>query len=168
MRFLAVHPGPLLYTKIFLRLEPLGLELVAAAVRRAGHDVRLLDLQVASHEDYFALVDRWRPDVVAFSCNYLANVPEIVDLAKLTRAMRVDRVRPRLPVGLLVLQRVDLLRPELSDRQPGARGGGPGAGPGARRLHRRRRGIRAGPARIRDRGGGRAARDPQAVLSRDA
>ena len=90
MRFLAVHPGPLLYTKIFLRLEPLGLELVAAAVRRAGHDVRLLDLQVASHEDYFALVDRWRPDVVAFSCNYLANVPEIVDLAKLTRARRSE------------------------------------------------------------------------------
>jgi hopanoid C-3 methylase HpnR len=90
MRFLAVHPGPLMYTKIFLRLEPLGLELVAAAVRRAGHDVRLLDLQVASHEDYFALVDRWRPDVVAFSCNYLANVPEIVDLAKLTRARRPE------------------------------------------------------------------------------
>src|SRR5437867_6988156 len=90
MRFLAVHPGPLLYTKIFLRLEPLGLELVAAAVRRAGHDVRLIDLQVASHKDYFALVDRWRPDVVAFSCNYLANVPEVVDLARLTRARRPE------------------------------------------------------------------------------
>ena len=34
MRFLGVHPGPLLYTKVFLRLEPLGLELVAAAVRQ--------------------------------------------------------------------------------------------------------------------------------------
>ena len=29
----------------------------------------------------------WRPDVVAFSCNYLANVPEIVDLAKATKAL---------------------------------------------------------------------------------
>ncbi len=28
----------------------------------------------------------WRPDVVAFSCNHLANVPEIIDLAKLTKA----------------------------------------------------------------------------------
>lgn len=36
MRFLAVHPGPLMYTKVFLRLEPLGLELVAQAVRAAG------------------------------------------------------------------------------------------------------------------------------------
>jgi hopanoid C-3 methylase len=36
MRVLAVHPGPLMYTRIFLRLEPLGLELVAASVRQAG------------------------------------------------------------------------------------------------------------------------------------
>src|SRR5438876_9415743 len=90
MRFLAVHPGPLMYTKIFLRLEPLGLELVAAAVRRAGHEARLIDLQASTHKDYFRLVDDWQPDVVAFSCNYLANVPEVVDLAKLTRARRPD------------------------------------------------------------------------------
>jgi hopanoid C-3 methylase len=87
MRLLAVHPGPLMYTKIFLRLEPLGLELVAAAARAAGHQVRLIDLQVESHARYLRLVDEFRPDVVAFSCNYLANVPEIVDLAKLTRGL---------------------------------------------------------------------------------
>ena len=86
MRFLGVHPGPLLYTKVFLRLEPLGLELVAQSARRAGHDVRLIDLQVEDHRAYFRLLRRWRPDVVAFSCNYLANVPEIVDLAKATKA----------------------------------------------------------------------------------
>jgi hopanoid C-3 methylase HpnR len=86
MRFLGVHPGPLLYTQVFLRLEPLGLELVAQAVRRDGHEVRLIDLQVEHHRAYFRLLRRWRPDVVAFSCNYLANVPEIVDLAKATKA----------------------------------------------------------------------------------
>lgn len=86
MKFLAVHPGPLMYTKIYLRLEPLGLELVAEAARRAGHEVQLIDLQVETHKDYFRLIDTWKPDVVAFSCNYLANVPEIVDLAKLTKA----------------------------------------------------------------------------------
>src|SRR5437879_4110091 len=75
-----------MYTKIYLRLEPLGLELIAAAVRRAGHQVQLIDLQAETHKDYVRLIDHWRPDVVAFSCNYLANVPEIVDLAKLTRA----------------------------------------------------------------------------------
>lgn len=91
MRFLAVHPGPLMYTKIYLRLEPLGLELVAAAVRDAGHDVALLDLQVESHADYFRWVEQWRPDVIAFSCNYLANVPEIIDLSKNAKA-RLSRV----------------------------------------------------------------------------
>ena len=75
-----------MYTKIFLRLEPLGLELVAAAARRAGHEVRLIDLQVEDPPRYFRLLDSWRPDVVAFSCNYLANVPEIVDLAKAAKA----------------------------------------------------------------------------------
>ncbi|HSF66413.1 MAG TPA: hopanoid C-3 methylase HpnR [Nitrospiraceae bacterium] len=85
LKFLAVHPGPLMYTKIYLRLEPLGLELVAQAARQAGHDVRLLDLQVAAQEEYFHLVETWRPDVIGFSCNYLANVPEIIDLAKETK-----------------------------------------------------------------------------------
>jgi hopanoid C-3 methylase len=86
MKFLAVHPGPLMYTKIFLRLEPLGLEIVAGAVRQAGHETQLIDLQVASHKDYFRILTTWKPDVVGFSCNYLANVPEIIDLAKLTKA----------------------------------------------------------------------------------
>ena len=85
MKFLAVHPGPLMYTKIYLRLEPLGLEMVAQAVRQAGHDVRLIDLQADTWQDYEALIRSWKPDVVAFGCNYLANVPEIVDLAKLTK-----------------------------------------------------------------------------------
>lgn len=85
MRVLAVHPGPLMYTKIYMRLEPLGLELVAQAAHQAGHQVHLIDLQAETHADYFKIIDRWKPDVVAFSCNYLANVPEIVDLAKLTK-----------------------------------------------------------------------------------
>ena len=90
MKVLAVHPGPLMYTKIYLRLEPLGLELVAQAARQAGHEVRLLDLQVETHRDYLKRLDDWRPDVVAFSCNYLANVPEIVDLAKVTKKKLTD------------------------------------------------------------------------------
>ena len=49
MKLLAVHPGPLLYTRVFLRLEPLGLELVAGAARKLGHDVRIIDLQVERH-----------------------------------------------------------------------------------------------------------------------
>src|SRR5919109_3649448 len=85
MKFLAIHPSALMYTKVFLRLEPLGLESVAQVVRQAGHQVRLIDLQVETPRDYFRLIEKWRPHVVAFSGNYLANVPEIVDLCKLTK-----------------------------------------------------------------------------------
>src|SRR5678815_3524903 len=87
MKLLTVHPSCLMYSKIYLRLEPLGLELVAAAAREAGHSVRLIDLQCESHRNFFHLIRRWRPDVIAFSGNYLANVPEIIDLARATRAL---------------------------------------------------------------------------------
>ena len=90
MKFLAVHPSCLMYSKIYLRLEPLGLELVAAAARRAGHEVQIIDLQVETHRDYTRLIETWKPDAVAYSCNYLANVPEIIDLAKLTRQKLPD------------------------------------------------------------------------------
>lgn len=85
MKFLAVHPSCLMYSKIYLRLEPLGLELVAAAARQAGHEVQLIDLQSETQRDFFRLIDRWEPEAIAFSCNYLANIPEILDLAKEAR-----------------------------------------------------------------------------------
>jgi hypothetical protein len=265
VRLLGVHPGPLLYTKVFLRLEPLGLELVAEAVRRAGHAVRIIDLQVEDHPAYFRLLDGWRPDVVAFPCNYLANVPEIVDLAKVTKArfprtyvcvgghsasftataliehgagaidcvlkgegeaaiplllaaldagdgiasvrrrhrhvrgpaprlcplarraeagprpaapsaeifsrhsrpLRLDRVLARLPVGLLVLQRLDLLRPQLPAGQARVRHRGSALDPRARRLHCRRRCVHSRAPRHGDRRGDHPDRHPQAVLPRD-
>jgi hopanoid C-3 methylase HpnR len=74
-----------MYSEIYLRLEPLGLELVAQSARKAGHDVRLLDLQVFRHKDYFRTIDDWKPEAIGFSLNYLANIPEVVDLAKRTK-----------------------------------------------------------------------------------
>ena len=85
MKLLAVHPSPLMYTKIYLRLEPLGLELLAQAARQAGHEVQLIDLQVESSRDYFNILESWKPDAVGFSLNYLANVPEVIDLVRATR-----------------------------------------------------------------------------------
>ena len=90
MKVLAVHPSGLMYTRVFLRLEPLGLETVAAVIREAGHDVRLIDLQVESHQDLDKLMRRWRPDAVCFSGNYLANIPEIIDLSKSIKTQRPD------------------------------------------------------------------------------
>lgn len=85
MKVLYVHPSALMYSEVYLRLEPLGLELVAEATRRAGHEVRLLDLQSFAQRHYFKLLDEWRPDAVGFSLNYLANIPEVLDLAIATR-----------------------------------------------------------------------------------
>jgi hopanoid C-3 methylase HpnR len=90
MKVLFVHPSPLMFSEIYLRLEPLGLELVAAAARRAGHDVRILDLQVFRHADYFSVVGDWKPEAIGFSLNYLANIPEVVDLAKQTQLKRPE------------------------------------------------------------------------------
>ncbi|HXH82045.1 MAG TPA: hopanoid C-3 methylase HpnR [Candidatus Tectomicrobia bacterium] len=90
MRVLLVHPSPLMYSEIFLRLEPIGLERVAQAVRAAGHEVRLLDLQVFDHAEYVRQLAEFQPHAVGFSLNYLANVPEVVDLARATRLCRPD------------------------------------------------------------------------------
>jgi magnesium-protoporphyrin IX monomethyl ester (oxidative) cyclase len=89
MRVLLVHPSALMYSEIFLRLEPLGLERVATAALADGHDVHLIDLQVYSHADLERELMGFQPDAVGFSLNYLANVPEVVDLAKW-----IKRVRP--------------------------------------------------------------------------
>jgi hopanoid C-3 methylase HpnR len=74
-----------MYTKVFLCLEPLGLESIAETARLQGCQTRLIDLQVESFQDFIRILDDWQPDVVAFSLNYLANVPEVIDLAKSTK-----------------------------------------------------------------------------------
>jgi magnesium-protoporphyrin IX monomethyl ester (oxidative) cyclase len=88
MRVLLVHPSPLMYSEGYSRLEPLGLERVAAALEAAGHTVRLLDLQVFRRADYRGDLETFAPHAVGFSVNHLASVPEVVDLARDTRARR--------------------------------------------------------------------------------
>jgi hopanoid C-3 methylase HpnR len=88
MRLLAVHPSGLMYTRVFLTLEPLGLALVAGAARAAGHDVRIVDLQVEQPRRLWRLIDQWQPDAVCLGGNYLANVPEIIDTAKAIKTRR--------------------------------------------------------------------------------
>jgi magnesium-protoporphyrin IX monomethyl ester (oxidative) cyclase len=85
MNILLVHPSALLYSEVYLRLEPLGMECVASALVHAGHSVRLLDLQVFKHRDFQKEIAAFRPDAIGFSVNYLANVPEVIELAKQAR-----------------------------------------------------------------------------------
>jgi hopanoid C-3 methylase len=87
MRVLLVHPSALMYSEIFLRLEPLGLERVAAALLADGHQVRLIDLQVYRRSHFERELAAFRPDAVGFGLNYLANVPEVMDLAKQVKTM---------------------------------------------------------------------------------
>jgi hopanoid C-3 methylase HpnR len=79
-----------MYSEIFLRLEPLGMERVAAAVRAAGHEVQILDLQIFTHRNFYQLVESWRPHALGFSLNYLANVPEVLELAGGARTVLKD------------------------------------------------------------------------------
>jgi hopanoid C-3 methylase len=79
-----------MYSELYLRLEPVGLERVGAALRAAGHDVRLLDLQIFSQDDYRRELADFNPQAVGFSLNYLANTPEVIDLAKATRRRAPD------------------------------------------------------------------------------
>jgi magnesium-protoporphyrin IX monomethyl ester (oxidative) cyclase len=79
-----------MYSEIYLRLEPLGLERVAAAVRDAGHEVRLLDLQIFDHPEFLRELQRFAPHAVGFSLNYLANVPEVLDLAREVKRAQPD------------------------------------------------------------------------------
>jgi hopanoid C-3 methylase HpnR len=74
-----------MYSEIYLRLEPLGMERVAAAIRTAGHEVRILDLQIFTHRDFYDELRKFEPEAIGFSGNYLANIPEIIDLAKAAR-----------------------------------------------------------------------------------
>jgi magnesium-protoporphyrin IX monomethyl ester (oxidative) cyclase len=82
MRVMLVHPSALMYSEIFLRLEPLGLERVAAAARAAGHEVRVVDLQVLSHELLEREMRSFAPEALGVSLNYLANIPEAIDIAR--------------------------------------------------------------------------------------
>ncbi|MFC4467640.1 hopanoid C-3 methylase HpnR [Streptomyces xiangluensis] len=85
MRLLLVHPSALLYSEIFLRLEPLGLERVAGAARDAGHQVRVVDLQVLDHADLRSELASFQPQALGISLNYLANIPEAIEIAEQTK-----------------------------------------------------------------------------------
>jgi hypothetical protein len=56
MKVLCCHPSGLMYTEIYLRLEPLGVELMASAARKAGPE-KIGDELQSIHERGVFIVD---------------------------------------------------------------------------------------------------------------
>jgi radical SAM superfamily enzyme YgiQ (UPF0313 family) len=69
----------------FFRTEPLGLEYLAAALLRSGHDVLLQDLRITGSLP--RLLRRFRPELVGLSCIHTLDVPECRKLAERVRAL---------------------------------------------------------------------------------
>ncbi|MBK8995642.1 MAG: cobalamin-dependent protein [Myxococcales bacterium] len=64
----------------FFRVEPLGLEYLAAALRQAGHQAEIRDLRLGSD------LGRERPGLVGISCIHTLDVPETRALARRVKA----------------------------------------------------------------------------------
>lgn len=75
----------------FFRVEPLGLEYVAATLRAEGHRVELVDERFAP--PLRQIVQRTQPDLVGISCMHTVDIP-----TTLAAAQAVKAVSPTLPV----------------------------------------------------------------------
>jgi magnesium-protoporphyrin IX monomethyl ester (oxidative) cyclase len=132
VRLLLVHPSALMYSEIFLRLEPLGMERVAGAALAAGHEVRVIDLQVTPRQTLEREMATFAPHAIGVSLNYLANIPEAIDLAR--------RAKELVP-GVFVFfggHSVSFVAEDVLAQAEGAVGRRAPAGGGARRRRRRR------------------------------
>jgi magnesium-protoporphyrin IX monomethyl ester (oxidative) cyclase len=76
------------FTKV-LRVEPLGLECVGAALGQGGHEVRLLDLRLDPPSALDEHLRQFAPSAVGISCGFTSDVYTALDTAR--------RVRERLP-----------------------------------------------------------------------
>ena len=76
----------------FFRIEPLGLEYVAAAVRRDGHEVAIHDLRFVPRQGrgsaLHALLAREQPDVVGVASAHTLDTDEAIDVARRVKAWR--------------------------------------------------------------------------------
>lgn len=75
----------------FFRVEPLGLEYVAATLRAEGYRVELIDERFSPPLGKVVL--RLRPDLVGISCMHTVDIPTTLEAARV-----VKRVRPDVPV----------------------------------------------------------------------
>jgi hopanoid C-3 methylase HpnR len=74
------------FTKI-LRVEPLGLECVGAALKLHGHDVALVDLRLDGLAALWHHLRTWRPRAVGVSCAFTTDVYTTLETARHIRDM---------------------------------------------------------------------------------
>jgi radical SAM superfamily enzyme YgiQ (UPF0313 family) len=72
----------------FFRIEPLGMEYVAAALERAGHGVTLADLRFSGRLD--EVMRRARPALVGIAAMHALESDEVLELAARVRALSPD------------------------------------------------------------------------------
>src|SRR5215470_16255049 len=92
MRILLVQPpegSAFGVSKVFLP-EPLGLELVAAALTPDGHHIRLVDLRLEKWKALARELDLFRPDAVGVACAFTSEVIRVREVAEVVRAVRPE------------------------------------------------------------------------------
>lgn len=73
---------------LFPNVPPLGLQVLAGALRTRGHDARVADVQHLPPLDpaFLSQVEQHAPDVIGFSNNCIANTQVILDVARALKA----------------------------------------------------------------------------------
>src|SRR5262245_54549730 len=71
----------------FFRVEPLGLEYVAAALLAKGHDTTVVDLRFTKLEKWIKSV---RPGVIGITCMHTLEYDEVVNCARTVRRLAPD------------------------------------------------------------------------------
>ncbi|MBV9948213.1 MAG: cobalamin-dependent protein, partial [Myxococcales bacterium] len=68
-----------------LRVEPLGLECVGAAIRLRGHDVELVDRRLDDRRRLATHLHAWQPRGVGISCGFTSDVYTALETARFVR-----------------------------------------------------------------------------------
>lgn len=77
------------FTKV-LRVEPLGLECVSAAVKPHGHETRLIDLRLDRAPVLLEHLSGWKPGAVGISCGFTSDVYTSLETARLVKDARPE------------------------------------------------------------------------------
>jgi radical SAM superfamily enzyme YgiQ (UPF0313 family) len=75
----------------FFRIEPLGMEYIAAALEARGHDVTLVDLRFSRPVEHYLRINR--PALVGIAAMHALETDEVLALAA-----RIRRVAPGIPI----------------------------------------------------------------------